>query len=508
VAELPVTKPRPGQQTETQPLTGRYFGGNAFRCGVGGDCGAGAVSPVGGVNSVWPYWGGLLWGTYGTYRAMMRQATVAYTLAQIFGPLLGSEWMLDADDDANQAAKDWVQQNIIDHRAYIMPHALRAVVFGNAPFEVVWDKGFVINEFVPLSPDITQVLRADDGRGPINGLQNNQAKLAPAEFLYILNNSDVMGAEPGDDYGRSRLENIRDTAWPGWLDTANRLAELEDRMSGVVPYAIVPPGSPPGAATSTVTGQPMTFAELAGQAIPDLVNPRCKGLVLETPAASVDQMFEGNANAAKILQTTLATLDLGNRAPSQAAMHAKLAYWDNMIGRGLYRGERTLFATQGGTKADAGEHDKNAEPDQEAIDNMIAEQINCQPVRVGLTLKFGPDILKSVRGIKPAPLVDRERIAARDTVDALLASPQTGPLVLAYLDGDKMFDTAGVAHVGKWKDFIDKMQADKQAQADAKAQALQQPPQNGQPVNGNANGNGQPDRVKQMTNRLARRLRP
>jgi hypothetical protein len=145
------------------------------------------------------------------------------------------------------------------------------------------------------------------------------------------------------------------------------------------------------------------------------VNPRCKGLVLETPAAAVDQIMDGNAGASKILQTTLATLDLGNRAPAQAQMLEKLAYWDNMIGRGLYRGERTLFATQGGTKADAGEHDKNAEPDQEAIDNMIAEQINCQPARVGLTLRFGADILKKVRGIKPAPLVDRERVAARMT---------------------------------------------------------------------------------------------
>jgi hypothetical protein len=502
VAETPIKKPAIGQQTETQPLTGHWRGGNAFRCGIGGDCGAGAVSPVGGVSGIWPYWGGLLWGTYGTYRAMLRHATIAFTVSQVLGPLLGSDWMVDADEDAPQEAKDWVQTNIIDHRDYIMPHALRAVVFGNAPFEVVWDKGFVIREFVPLSPDITQVLRADDGRGPINGLQNGEAKLAPAEFLYILNNSDVLGAEPGDDYGRSRLENIRDTAWPGWLDTANRLAELEDRMSGVVPYAITPPGTPDATNINPATGRAWSFAERTAQAIVDLVNPRCQGVVLETPAASLDQMMDGNAGAARLLQTTLGTIDMGNRAPGQAAMLEKLHYWDNMIGRGLYRGERTLFATQGGTKADAGEHDKNAEPDQEAIDNMIAEQINCQPARVGLTLRFGADILKKVRGIKPAPLVDRERVAARDTVDTLLASPQTGPMVLQYIDGDKMFDTAGVAHVGKWKEFIDKMQADKQAQADAKAQ--QQPPTNGSPVN----GNGQPDRMKQLANRLTKRMRP
>jgi hypothetical protein len=465
--ETPVKPPAIGQQTEAQPLRGGWAG-NVFRCGVGAPFGvAGTAVTTTGAVGAWPYWSSLLWGTYGTYRAMLRHATIAFTISQVLGPLLGSDWMIDADEDAPQDAKDWVKANVIDHRDYIMPHALRSVVFGNSPFEVVWARQgsqFIVDEYVPLSQDITSVLRAEDGRGPINGLQNGQAKLAPAEFLYILNNSEVMGAEPGDDYGRSRLENIRDTAWPGWLDSANRLAQLEDFMSGVVPYAIVPPGSPPGAATSTVTGQPMTYAELAAAAIPDLTNPRCKGLVLETPAAAIDYAVDSQAQAAKMLQTTLATLDMGNRGPAQAQMLEKLKYWDNMIGRGLYRGERTLFATEGGTKADSSEHDKNAEPDQESIDNMIAEQVNCQPVRVGLTLNFGADILKKVRGVKPAPLVDREREAARMTVDKLLSSPQTGPDVLQFIDGDKLFDTAGVAHLGKWIDLMSRLSADKATQ--------------------------------------------
>jgi hypothetical protein len=499
VPELPVTKPELGQQTEKQPSG---WGGRAYRCGIGPLTGvAGTATATTGAVGAWPYWSSLLWGSYGTYRAMMNHATIAFTVSQVLGPLLGSDWVVDADEDAPKDAVEWVKENVIAHRSQVIVHALRSVILGNAPFEVVWAREasrFVIDEFVPLLPDITQVLRADNGNGPINGLQNGEAKLAPAEFLYVLNDSDVMGAEPGDDYGRSRLENIRDTAWPGWIDSALRLAELEDRVSGVVPYGIVPPGSPPGAAISTVTGAPKSYAELLAEALPDLVNPRSKGIVAETPAAAVDYAIDSNPGAAKMLTTEIKTLDFGNRGASQGQLLEKLKYWDNMIGRGLYRGERTLFATQGGTKADAGEHDKNAEPDQEAIDNMIARQINCQPCRVGLVLNYGEKILKKVRGIKPAPLVDKERVAARDTIDKLLASPQIGPEILPYLDGDKMFEQAGVAHVGSWADFIAKMSA--------KREAAQPPAPNGNAQPG-VNGNGKtPDRMKQLGNRLAKRL--
>lgn len=467
----PPETPSLGQKTDNPT---RLFGGFAYSGGFGGSAfGAPGVGGLGlGVAGIWPGWGSMLWGTYAVYRTMLRHATIAYAVSQVLGPLLGSEWTVDADQDAPPDAVAWVQDNIIAHRPVIMPHALRSVVFGNSPFEVVWDLAqgrYVVSAYVPLLPDYTQVLRERNGAGPFAGLRNGNATLSPAECLYVLNGSDVLGNEPGDDYGRSRLENIRDTAWVGWLDTARRLAELEDRASGIVPIIIVPHGTPAGQ-----TGTPKTFAQLAADLLPSLCHPRSQGAVIETPGISeVDAGTQ--PERLKQLSTTVDSLDMGQRGESQAQMRAKLEYWDNMIGRGMYRGERTLFNTQGGTKADAGQHTENSEPDLEAIDNSIARQVNEGPAKTGLTLNYGADIRKKVRGIKPAPQIDREKIAAAALINILLQNTQTGPDVLPFIDGDKLFDQAGVPFIGKWQELMQKRE---QAAAEAN-KARQQQQQNG-----------------------------
>jgi hypothetical protein len=492
-----VTKPALGQKTEAPPQR-LMFGGNGFS---GGTAPLVGVSETTGVNSVWPWWGTMLWGTYGTYRAMCRFPTIAYVLSQVLGPLLASEWTLDADENAPQEAKDWVTENVIEHRDYIMPHALRAVVFGNAPFEVVWASKagrYIIPEYVPLLQDNTRVRRANDGKGPFAGLENGEAKLAPAECLYILNNSDLLGAEPGDDYGRSRLENIRDTSWAGALDTLRKLAELEDRVTGVVPVIIVPAGFPENGPKNP-DGSPMSFAQLANALLPSLCHPRSQGAVLETPSVGEVDASTDPARL-KQLTSTIDTLDMGDRSGSQAQMLEKLKYLDEKMGEGLYRGARTLFATEGGTKADSGQHTANAEPDEEAIDNMIAEQINSQPVRVGLTLNFGPDILRKVRGIKPAPLVDSEKVAAQDLVMQLLANPATSAAAARMIDGDKTFAKANVATLMKWADAMAQAEQEKQQRIAEQQKQMQQP------VNGNGNGNVNPRTAKaaRTVNRMLR----
>jgi hypothetical protein len=239
-----IPPPKLGQQTETQHGVGRgLFGGSYFSGGVG--FAPGISETAGLLGGVWPGWSSLLCGTYGTYRAMARHPTIAKSTSDALSPVLGSAWMVDADEDAPQAAKDWVTDNIVRHWQRVIAHAARSVILGNSPFEVVWASeggNFVIRDFVPLLPDATSVMRDDGGRGPFAGIQNGQAKLARAECLYVLNRSDAISDEPGDDYGRSRYENFRDTAWTGWLDTARKLAELEDRVSGVIPIIIVPTG--------------------------------------------------------------------------------------------------------------------------------------------------------------------------------------------------------------------------------------------------------------------------
>jgi hypothetical protein len=483
-----IAAPKPGQKTDEAP-TSRW---GIFGAGFVPAPGIIESTGVASVASVWPGWGSSLWGSYGTYRTMCRHPTIAYVLSQVLGPVLGGTWLVDADEDAPDDAKQWVTDNIIAHRGAMIAHACRAVIFGNAPFEVVWDAQFTIKRFVPLLQDWTSVRREDNGRGAFSGLENGSARLVPAECLYLLNRSDALGDEPGDDYGRSRLENIRDTSWLGWLDTARRLAELEDRISGVVPKWEVP--------KTEKDADGKTMADYAKAALLDLVHPRSNGVVIENPALG-EVNADDSPGRYKQLQSQLEPLDMGNRTPGQAAMLEKLKYLDSKIGEGLYRGARTLFATQGGTKADAQQHTANAEPDCEAIDGMIAGQLSEQVCRVGLTLNFGPDILKKVRGIKAAPIVDQDQQRASATVTAMLANATLAQSLGQTIDVDKLLDQARLPRMpdAKFADIVSQGIAQAQAAKAAQTAALGGPPQNG---NGAANLD---KRVARGIDRITRR---
>lgn len=462
-----IKAPAPGKKTDRQ----WSFGGSCFSAGPAGvgayGVGSGGVTgPVMGVNGIWPGWGSLLCGSYGTYRAMMRQDTINFVMCRRILKVIASAWVLDAEEDAPEEAKEWVRRNIIQRRGEIIVHACRSAIYGNSPFEAVWTggaKSWDIEQFVPLLPDNTIVMRGDNGNGDYDGLTNGQARLAAAESLYILNSGNPIGAEPGQDYGRSDLENIRDMAWVGWLDTARRLAELEDRVSGVLPIVIVPAG---------MAGNAKTYAENANSILPSLCHPRSQGGVIETPGLGE---VDASTDPAKLkqLSTTVTTLDMGQRAASQEAMLNKLKYWDDKIARGLGQSERAVFATKGGTKADSGEHMESAEPGDEALDNSITAQINAQTIRTGLTLQFGPDVLKTIRGVKPVPLVDRDRAEAMALMNLFAQNANTAADFFAIIDGDKEADKAGIPLRMKWTEYL----AQKQKRDDTAAkQAAANPP--------------------------------
>jgi hypothetical protein len=283
-----IAKPKLAQRTETQFGAGvgnRFLGGGAWSGGVLPMPGV-ETAMLAGVGGVWTGWASTLWGTYATYRTMCRWRVIPYVFAQVLGPVLGGSWLPDAEEGAPKDALDWLQENVISRRGAIVPHACRSILFGNAPFETVWavrNALYVVDKYVPLLQDATTVVRENNGKGPFAGLKNGQATLTPAECLYILNRSDVLSDEPGDDYGRSRLENIRDSSWIASVDTFRRLAELEDRVSGVVPVIITPAGmpSPPEAGQTdarakNADGSVKSFKELASTVLPDLCAPRWK----------------------------------------------------------------------------------------------------------------------------------------------------------------------------------------------------------------------------------------
>lgn len=475
IAPNDIQKPKLGQKTD-QPARFERMIWQLPCCS--GAIGCADVIDTDPTCEIWPHWNSLATGTYSTYRAMLGWPTIAYGLSQVLGPIAASDWLLDADDDAPEAAKDWVIQNVLNRRRKIVPHGLRSIPFGNSPFEVVWgvEKGqYVVGDYVPLLQDWTRVMREKNGKGPFAGLENGNAKLAPAECLYVLNTADVIGAEPGDDYGRSRLENLRTGAWLPTLDTNRRLNELEDRISGVVPIILVPDGAPENGPLEDDGVTRKTYARLAYDQLAGLNHPRSQGAVIVVPGINAaDAAID--PQRLKQLSTSITTLDMGNRAASQTAMLEKLKYLDSLMVRGLLRGERTTLATDGGTKADAQTHTDSAMPDSEAIDWAIAGAVNDQVVRTGITLNFGKDMLAKVRGIKPAPLVDQDKIDARETVEKFYGTdPIAKAAFFQTIDNGKLLTDAKYPLLAG-QDF-NKIYAaaHEKAQANADAAAKKQP---------------------------------
>ncbi len=466
-APNPNQRPRLGQRTRSQ------------RTLMGGVGGLGGVfpamqSPAAGCDpatvasgSLWPYWMSLMCGTYPTYRMMRGHPTIALALSIILSPIIASAWEVDADEDADQRAIDWVYDNIIVHRQCIVRHGARAVWLSNQPFEIVWgmDGGvYTIEKFKPLLNDITQIL--EDKKGNFGGLRNNGEELHPNNAMLIVHDD-----APGEPYGRSRLENCRDSAWLPWLNTARRSDILDQRVSDILPYAVVPPGS----FEDEVTGDVVNYAEEALKALSALRDGDYA--VLQSLGFSADDINQ-RPELAKISQVTLDTIDFGNRGASQASILDKLAYYDKLCFRGLLRSERTgMEADTAGSRADSEQHTATGVNDSELIDDDIAAAVNLGPINTGLRLNFpgqagAPGKPGKVR-IKPAPLVDTKRKVYADLMKQMMGDSTVARAVADTLDVDRMLaemDLPTLAlFVDKIADARAEQQQQKQAELDAKA---------------------------------------
>jgi hypothetical protein len=213
-------------------------------CGLMSDTG-GTIQPCG-----FPYWRMLLWGVEPVYRLMMQQQTIALARYIVTGPVRASAWDYTFFDASGKPIKGddepairWLKDNVLPLRRKVMRDAIRAVDYGWQPFAVTWEirDGMYHPDVRPLLPDSTTVLQ-DDG-GNFAGLENYGEKGGePVRFNDLESWAPALDGEAGYAYGRSRLENVRTTAWAPWLNTVMRMRELESKLSGITPIVTHPPG--------------------------------------------------------------------------------------------------------------------------------------------------------------------------------------------------------------------------------------------------------------------------
>lgn len=423
----------------------------------------------------YPYWSMLLWGVEPVYRLMRNQPTLSLARYIVTGPILASPWDVTWSDniDKGDPAIRWVKDNVLPLRRNVMRDAVRCVDYGWQPFVLPWAMrdGKLAFGVRPVLPDATTVLQDDNGR--FAGIENTGVTGGPDRFNDLESWAPSLDGEAGYAYGRSRFENVRDTAWAGWLNTVVRARELETKISGIIPIVTHPPGG-----YEDDDGNHVNYATEANTILQEL--PQGHGVRLET-ALDVAQLLENPELAkelAKLRLFDVQFLDAGPVAQAVVGFISQLEYWDKNLFRGMLRGERAgLEAVSAGSRADSEQHSMMGAADSESIDADLTEQFDEGPKATALRLNFGELQAREIRVIS-TPLQEWKQKVFRELIVRLVSIPELAVDVAKSLDVDAMLSQLSLPQL---KAFVVEAALEKKEPGSGA---------NGSPANGSSNGNG------------------
>lgn len=380
----------------------------------GGGFGFGGLFGIGPENRIWP-------GTYHTYRLMLSYPLIALTYAAITSPILAGRWSYEADDDAPKEAAEVVEAAFDRMRVPLVRDALRGVIMGFAPFEVMWGvnyDGFKVPKLRALLPDLTDLRIGEHGE--LAGIANSGVTLDDPRKFFVWTHD----REGDNHYGRSRLENLRRT-WANCLTAEDRLAKLDAKASGILPKVMHPPDWKEGLEAAD------TNRQKALRMIRDMQTGL--GIAFETPLTQ--DMVSLNPDVLKVPLVTVELLDMGDCGPSQGAMQKRIDQLQRDMVRGMLRSERTVIEAQtAGSRADAEAHTASiSDTDSDRLHADIVDAINEQVVKPMLVENFGPKCADCVR-IVPKEIVDENRVVDQKLLDGIIQNPSAFPELLMRID--------------------------------------------------------------------------
>ncbi len=306
---------------------------------------------------------------------------------------------------------------------------LRALAFGFAPFEVVWgtDGGprrAVAAKLKPLLPEATTVLvdrRERERAGGAEPAGGPSAAGGPARGRR--RSCYTYDGAFGDPYGRSRHENVR-VAWSQAVQTAERLAQYQKKVAGVIAQLHYPEGTSRDASGvergNDVVAQQILEAVSMGRSVrfPNLFAS------VDDPAAAAD--LAGKS------QWVLSQFDT-NGTDHSGGLLAALGYYDKLLFRGWLRPERAGLEAEHGSRADAQSHGETGVRDAELVDADVAAAFNAGVVDDLLVANFGPAAKGAVR-VDPSPIAADKTDTAKAVLTALLGNAQTAAATAQAID--------------------------------------------------------------------------
>jgi hypothetical protein len=368
-------------------------------------------------------------GTYQTYRQISSHPTNALVRGMIAAPVIANTWRWKKRRD--DVPDEWVSftQSVLDPmRQAIVGAALRALEFGWAGFEKIWeiqDGRRILRRLKPLLWDYTDILL--DAHGNVSGLRNRppgQPPVVLAGEKYFLYTYD---AEAGNPYGRSRHENIR-AAWAQSEEIRQRLAQYMKKVSGIIVQLHYPEGTTRDSAGAERPNQWL------GQQVLDAVSAG-RSVMFPNGFASTADLHAAYELAGKS-PWQLSAFEAGG-ADHAAGFKLILEYYDALIFRGWLRPERSGLEAVHGSRADAQTHTDSGTLDSELIDRDLADAITHGVVDDLLVLNFGQAARGAV-AIEPAPIEADALAILGDVLKTLLARGDSQ--VTSRIDANALLD--------------------------------------------------------------------
>lgn len=480
-----IKKPKPGEKSDSQ-ITQIV----AMTAGVGN---ASGLSPMGGGSfgisspplygngtadnpmGFWGY-GSPYLGSYAVYRYMLRNPVIRLARAVVTAALQASSWYFEADADVKPETVTRVEKTYSRLRPKFMGDALRSLDYGWAGFEIVWkmvDENLVVDRFKPLLVDINGILVDDKGNAAgirpggfgVGILQIPQVLEKPLPGDLLMSDLKALivtnDGEAGNLYGRSRLENMRETAWKTWLDCEQQLQATGGKISGKQAIGWCPSGGyeDPSTGKFRLHMDDMKVMATAFKNNQIALGVNCV-MNVEDPEMQVKIAGMGLSK--------FEVIDWGEIATAISGLLERQKHAEELMFMGWLRSPRTGLESQNGSRADAQQHSDTGTLDTQLIGNDIADSLQWV---IDADVSMNDGLAAGKIRIRQTPVVDNRADTFKEILIAALADPNVLKTFLEVADMDKVVDGIDIPRDGDWDEASAKVQA--QAKQDA-ADALKQ----------------------------------
>ncbi len=367
-----------------------------------------------------------------TYRMMRNHPVVAICRAASTASIRGSEFSIEADEDAPADAKDFIEKMMTPLWPIIKADGLYALDYGWAPFEKIYtldDDGYYsLARLKPLNVKLTEI--DTEKNGDYTGLKQGKIEL-PAEKTWLFTHD----GETGNLYGRSRHENIREHAWSPWINLIGKQGRVFEKLAAIVPIIRYPEGS-----SKDANGVTRSNYEIACGVLTNLM--RGAGVAMPNSLAPwADDLLRAGGDPAQLAAWMITFLEADGSAAAPTL--AALQHFEDLMMYGWFTPPGGITNTQVGSQAKSVANVDLCIAMQEQVKTAMVSSVNTFVIDDVLVMNWGEGARGTVRLVTP-PLADAVRDGQRRIIETIL-SGQSGVQLLEQATNleDAIRDTTG-----------------------------------------------------------------